>query len=74
MNYTKALENKLIQLFINNNMRVHEDELLKLIPLTIVKSERKRELDKHLNQLCETINKSIKIKIVRDYRFYQIKF
>lgn len=74
MNYTKALENKLIQLFINNNMRVHQDELLKLIPLTIVKSERKRELDKHLNKLCENINKSIKMKIVRDYRFYQIKF
>ena len=74
MNYTKALENKLIQLFINNNMRVHQDELLKLMPLTNVKSERKKELDKHLNKLCENINKSIKIKIVRDYRFYQIKF
>ena len=74
MNYTNGLENKLIQLFINNNMRVHQDELLKLMPLTNVKSERKKELDKHLNQLCETINKSIKIKIVRDYRFYQIKF
>ena len=74
MNYTKALENKLIQLFINNNMRVHEDELLKLIPLTIVKSERKKELDKHLNKLCENINKSIKAKIVRDYKFYQMKF
>ena len=74
MNYNKSLENKLIQLFITNNMRVHQDELLKLIPLTIVKSERKKELDKHLNKLCENINKSIKIKIVRDYRFYQIKF
>ncbi len=74
MNYTNGLENKLIQLFINNNMRVHQDELLKLIPLTIVKSERKKELDKHLNKLCENINKSIKIKIVRDYKFYLIKF
>lgn len=74
MNYNKSLENKLIQLFIKNNMRVHQDELLKLIPLTIVKSERKKELDKHLNKLCENINKSIKMKIVRDYRFYQIKF
>lgn len=74
MNYTKALENKLIQLFINNNMRVHQNELLKLIPLTSLKSERKRELDKHLNKLCEIINKSIKTKIVRDYRFYQMKF
>ena len=74
MNYTKALENKLIQLFINNNMRVHQDELLKLIPLTSLKSERKRELDKHLKKLCESINKSIKAKIVRDYRFYKIKF
>lgn len=74
MNYTKALENKLIQLFINNNMRVHEDELLKLMPLKNEKSERKKELDKHLNKLCESINKSIKMKIVRDYKFYQMKF
>ena len=74
MNYTKNLENKLIKLFITNNMRVHQDELLKLIPLTSLKSERKRELDKHLNKLCEIINKSIKTKIVRDYRFYQMKF
>lgn len=74
MNYTKSLENKLIKLFITNNMRVHQDELLKLIPLTSLKSERKRELDKHLNKLCESINKSIKTKIVRDYRFYQMKF
>ena len=73
MNYTKALENKLIQLFIKNNMRVHQDELLKLMPLKN-KSERKKELDNHLNKLCENINKSIKMKIVRDYKFYQIKF
>ena len=74
MNYTKNLENKLIKLFIKNKLRVHQDELLKLIPLTSLKSERKRELDKHLNKLCENINKSIKMKIVRDYKFYVIKF
>lgn len=72
MKYTKNLENELIRLFITNNMRVHEDELLKLMPLKSAKSERKKELDKHLNKLCENINKSI--KILRDYRFYRMKF
>lgn len=72
MNYTKALENKLIQLFINNNMRAHENRLLSCITKT--EFDKRTELNRCLKIMCENINKTIKVKIVRDYKFYQIKF
>lgn len=72
MKYTKRIENKLIKTFIDNKMRAHENRLLSCITKT--EFDKRTELNRCLKIMCENINKTIKVKIVRDYKFYLIKF